>query len=53
MAAGEPESVATVVRLLLAHKVVLNKRLVSSVVLDRLDAEFFVNTRSLSTLLVI
>ena len=39
MGAGEPESVATVMRLMLAHMAVLNKRVMSSMVLDRLDAE--------------
>ena len=37
--AGEPENAATVMRLMLAHMVVLNKRVVSAMVLDRLDAE--------------
>ena len=39
VAAGAPESVATVMRLMVAHMAVLNKRLVSSMVLDRLDME--------------
>ena len=39
MGAGEPESAATVMRLMLAHMVVLNKRLMSAMVLDRLGAE--------------
>ena len=39
MGAGEPESAATVMRLMLAHMVVLNKRVMSAMVLDRLDAE--------------
>ena len=39
MSAGEPESAATVMRLMLAHMVVLNKRVMSAMVLDRLDAE--------------
>ena len=39
MGAGEPESVATVMRLMLAHMAVLNKRVMSSMVLDRLDIE--------------
>ena len=37
--AGEPENAATVMRLMLAHMVVLNKRVMSAMVLDRLDAE--------------
>ena len=37
--AGEPENAATVMRLMLAHMVVLNKSVVSAMVLDRLDAE--------------
>ena len=39
ISAGEPESAATVMRLMLAHMVVLNKRVISAMVLDRLDAE--------------
>ena len=39
MGAGEPESAATVMRLMLAHMAVLNKRVMSAMVLDRLDAE--------------
>ena len=39
MGAGEPENAATVMRLMLAHMVVLNKRVMSAMVLDRLDAE--------------
>ena len=39
MGAGEPENAATVMRLMLAHMVVLNKRVMSAIVLDRLDAE--------------
>ena len=39
MGAGEPENAATVMRLMLAHMVVLNKRGMSAMVLDRLDAE--------------
>ena len=39
MGAGEPESTATVMRLMLAHIVVLNKRVMSAMVLDRLDFE--------------
>ena len=42
--AGEPESAATVMRLMLAHMVVLNKRLMSAMVLDRLDAEISLST---------
>ena len=37
--AGEPESAAMVMRLMLAHMMVLNKRVMSAMVLDRLDAE--------------
>lgn len=44
MDAGEPESVATVMRLMLAHMVVLNKRVMSAMVLDRLDAEISLST---------
>ena len=36
MDAGEPENAATVMRLMLAHMVVLNKRVMSAMVLDRL-----------------
>ena len=39
MGAGEPENAATVMRLMLAHMAVLNKRVMSAIVLDRLDAE--------------
>ena len=39
MGAGEPENAATVMRLMLAHMAVLNKRVISAMVLDRLDAE--------------
>ena len=39
MAAGAPKSVATVMRLVVSPMAVLNKRLVSSMVLDRLDME--------------
>ena len=39
MGAGEPENAAMVMRLMLAHMVVLNKRVMSAMVLDRLDAE--------------
>ena len=39
MGAGEPESAARVMRLMLAHLVVLNKKVMSAMVLDRLDAE--------------
>ena len=39
MGAGEPESTAMVMRLMLAHMAVLNKRVMSAMVLDRLDAE--------------
>ena len=42
--AGEPERAATVMRLMLAHMVVLNKRLMSAMVLDRLDAEISLST---------
>ena len=38
MGAGEPESVATVMLLMLAHMAVLNKRVMSAMVLDRLGA---------------
>ena len=44
MDAGEPESVATVMRLVLAHMVVLNKRVMSAMVLDRLDIELGMST---------
>ena len=44
MGAGEPESAATVMRLMLAHMVVLNKRVMSAMVLDRLDAEISLST---------
>ena len=37
MANGDPEGVATVMRLLLAHLTVTSKRLVQAGVLDRLD----------------
>ena len=39
MSAGETENAATVMRLMLAHMAVLNKRVISAMVLDRLDAE--------------
>ena len=39
MGAGEPENAATVMRLMLAYMVVLNKRVMSAMVLDRLDME--------------
>jgi hypothetical protein len=39
MSAGEPENAATVMRLMLAHMVVLNKRVMSAMVLDRPDIE--------------
>jgi hypothetical protein len=42
--AGKPESAATVMRLILAHMVVLNKRLMSAMVLDRMDAEISLST---------
>ena len=44
--AGEPESAATVMRLMLAHMVVLNKRVMSAMVLDRLDIEPGMSTAS-------
>ena len=44
MSAGEPENAATVMRLMLAHMVVLNKRVMSAMVLDRLDAEVSLST---------
>ena len=44
MGAGEPENAATVMRLMLAHMVVLNKRVMSAMVLDRLDAEISLST---------
>ena len=44
MGAGEPESAAMVMRLMLAHMVVLNKRVMSAMVLDRLDAEISLST---------
>jgi len=44
MGAGEPENAATVMRLIVAHMVVLNKRVMSSMVLDRLDAEISLST---------
>lgn len=49
MGAGEPENAAMVMPLMLAHMVVLNKRLMSAMVLDRLDAEISLSTQ-LSTL---
>lgn len=49
MGAGEPENAAMVMHLMLAHMVVLNKRLMSAMVLDRLDAEISLSTQ-LSTL---
>ena len=39
MGAGEPEKTAMVMRLMLAHMAVLNKRVMSAMVLDRLGAE--------------
>ena len=39
ISAGEPENAAMVMRLMLAHMAVLNKRLMSAMVLDRLDIE--------------
>ena len=48
MGAGEPENAATVMRLMLAHMVVLNKRVMSAMVLDRLDIELGMST-TLST----
>ena len=39
ISAGEPKSAATVMRLMLAQMVVLNKRVMNAMVLDRLDAE--------------
>ena len=39
MANGEPEAVATVMRLLLAHLTVTSKRLSGAMVLDCLDVE--------------
>ena len=39
ISAGEPASTATVMRLMLAHMAVLNKRLMRTMVLDRLGAE--------------
>ena len=44
MGAGEPENAAMVMRLMLAHIVVLNKRVMSAMVLDRLDAEISLST---------
>ena len=44
MGAGEPESTAMVMRLMLAHMAVLNKRVMSAMVLDRLDAEVSMST---------
>jgi hypothetical protein len=44
MGAGKPESAATVMRLMLAHMVVLNKRVMSAMVLDRLGAEVSMST---------
>ena len=44
MGAGEPENAAMVMRLMLAHMVVLNKRVMSAMVLDRLDAEVSLST---------
>jgi hypothetical protein len=38
------KSAATVMRLMLAHMVVLNKRVMSAMVLDRLDAEVSLST---------
>ena len=39
IAAGEPEGVAVILRLLLAHMASTSKRLLSAMVLDRLDVE--------------
>ena len=39
ISADEPKSAATVMRLMLAHIAVLNKRVISAMVLDHLDAE--------------
>ena len=39
MSAGEPENAAMGMGLMLAHMVVLNKRVLSAMVLDRLDTE--------------
>ena len=39
MAAGDPEGVALMLRLLLAHMTDTSKRLLSAMVLDRLDVE--------------
>jgi hypothetical protein len=44
ISAGEPESAATVMRLMLAHIVVLNKRVMSAMVLKILDAEISLTT---------
>ena len=49
MGAGEPESAATVMRLMLAHMVVLNKRVMSAMVLDRLDIELGMSTTMSTT----
>ena len=39
IAAGEPEGVAVILRLLLAHMASTSKRLLGAMVLDRLDAD--------------
>ena len=44
MSAGETENAATVMRLMLAHMVVLNKRVMSAMVLKILDAEISLTT---------
>ena len=49
MGAGEPENAATVMRLMLAHMVVLNKRVMSAMVLDRLDMELGMSTTMSTT----
>jgi hypothetical protein len=49
MGAGEPESVATVILLMLAHMAVLNKRVMSVMVLDRLDIELGMSTTMSTT----
>jgi len=42
--AGESENAATVMPLMLAHRMILNKRVMSAMVLDRLDAEISLST---------
>ena len=49
MGAGEPENAATVMRLMLAHMVVLNKRVMSAMVLDRLDMKLGMSTTMSTT----